>query len=131
MQLSSRKRLHLILIFSAFFTYGCSTTGMITAPHNGKKYWNPGNCDRYRYDPGSSDRIYCQTKNSFNGTVLDPASDQQIENYYREQETMMQYSRRGHSSRNINCYNMFDISYNKEIKTFSGNTCPYGWLESY
>ena len=64
---------------------GCSSKGMMTADHNGKKYWNPGNCEQYRYSYSNPDAIRCMHDGSETGQVLYPVDQQQLNNYYREQ----------------------------------------------
>lgn len=122
-----------ILIFSftltVIFIQGCSSTGMMTAGHNGKKYWNPGNCKQYRYY-NNSDKIYCATNGETNGTVLEPVDQRQLENYYREQEIKKQSSV-GSASNTVNCSRFGNFSFNREIKTFSGMVCPMGWVQEF
>lgn len=116
---------------------GCSTSGMMRAQHNGKQYWNPGNCESFNYNYSDPDTLYCLTDGVRNGQVLRPASQQQIDNYYREQElsqnnsanSLSSYS--GSSSNTVNCYSINDIRLNKEIKTFNGSICPMGYLQKF
>ena len=127
------------LLVSAIFLattliQGCSSTGMMTAGHNGKKYWNPGNCSQYRYYNNNPDRIYCVSNGQENGVVLEPVSQQQLENYYRENEISNKSSRNSNynsPSNTVSCYRFGDLSFNKEIRTFSGGVCPMGWLEAF
>ncbi len=119
------------IIIGIFLLQGCSTTGMMTARHNGKKYWNPGNCNQYQYYHTNPDKIYCATDGKLNGTVLEPVDQQQLQNYYREREINNRSSGGGGSSNTINCSRMGDFSFNKEIKTFTGMVCPLGWLQAY
>lgn len=131
MKTSLKKAIFSILIIGMFFLQGCSTTGMMTAGHNGKKYWNPGNCNQYKYYNNNPDKIHCATDGQLNGTVLEPVSQQQLQNHYREQEVNKKSSGGGNYSDTINCYRMGDLSFNKEIKTFTGMVCPLGWLQAY
>jgi hypothetical protein len=114
-----------VLLFS-----GCSSTGMMTAGHNGKKYWNPGNCSKYEYYYSNPDKIHCITNGVKNGAVLEPVSQQQLDNHYREQE-LSSSSSNSSSNNTVSCYRMGDIGYNKKIETFNGGICPLGYLKNY
>lgn len=131
-----RKDCRYLLLSMILGLTGCSATGMMTAGHNGKKYWNPGNCDQYRYYYNDPDRLHCVTNGQENGTVLQPVDQQQLDNHYREQEINSRSSGNAGSSysapsNTVNCYRMDDIRYNKEIKTFNGMVCPIGWLKQF
>jgi len=138
---SQLKKLLTISLFSAtaIFIQGCSSTGMMTAGHNGKKYWNPGNCQQYKYYGHDPDKIHCVTNEKENGTILEPVGQQQLENHYRERGISNQSS--GNSSNGstpynglnntVSCYRMGDLSFNKEIRTFSGMVCPLGWFQAF
>jgi len=109
---------------------------MMTAGHNGKKYWNPGNCSQYTYYDDDPDYLYCLTNGQGNGTTLQPVDQQQLDNYYREQEIISRSSGNAGSSysapsNTVNCYRMDDLRYNKEIRTFIGMVCPLGWLQQF
>lgn len=77
----------LIAILGLVFLIGCSGTGMMTAGHNGKMYWNPGNCSQYIYYNNDPDALRCLNNGQETGVVLRPADQQQVNNYYRQQET--------------------------------------------
>lgn len=128
--------------------YGCSsvgsTGGMVQAKHNGKFYWFPPDCPQYRYSNDNPDRLYCILNGEPTGRVLDPADQQQMQYHYQEEERRAQQWRElGESARNlgrnaygnsgstINCHQFGDFSFNKEIKTFKGSTCPLGWTPAY
>ena len=131
MKITLNKVTFFTYIIGLLFLQGCSTSGMMTARHNGKKYWNPGNCSQFQYYKNNSDKIHCVTDGKLNGTVLEPVDQQQLQNYYREQEINKQSSGGSRSSDTINCSRMGDLSFNKEIKTFTGMVCPLGWLQAY
>ena len=131
-----RKGYRCLLLSVLLGINGCSTTGMMTAGHNGKKYWNPGNCSQYTYYDDDPDYLYCLTNGRGNGITLEPVNQQQLDNYYREQEIISRSTGNAGSSysapsNTVNCYRMDDIRYNKEIRTFSGMVCPVGWLKQF
>lgn len=66
---------------------GCSSRGMMTAGHNGKKYWNPGNCSQYKYSYSNPDVLRCVHNGEETGQILTPASRQQVadDRYEKEQ----------------------------------------------
>ena len=134
--MKNNKILSYLLLPLLLVIHGCSSTGMMTAQHNGKKYWNPGNCPQYTYNYNDPDRLYCVVNGQQNGVVLQPVDQQQLDNYYREQEI----SNRSLSSpspsysppsNTVNCYRTGDLRYNKEIRTFNGMVCPLGWLQAF
>lgn len=106
----------------------CSSKGMMTAGHNGKKYWNPGNCKTYRYYNNNPDVIHCTTDGKANGTTLRPVDQQQLDNYYREKE--LSSSESSSESNTVQCVKFGDISFNKKIHTFNGTICPLGYLKN-
>lgn len=79
---------HIGLInLSLLLLSGCASKGMMTAEHNGKMYWNPGNCSQYRYFYSNPDPIKCVNENGQEtGQVLYPVDQQQIANYRYNQE---------------------------------------------
>jgi hypothetical protein len=55
------------------------------AHHNGKWYWNDGNCDRFYYSY-NSDEIECtDSEGNRNGIVLYPASNEEVSAYFERQ----------------------------------------------
>lgn len=76
-----------ILLITVFLT-GCSSAGMMTARHNGKMYWNPGNCSSFTYSYSNPDVLKCSENGVATGFNLYPADQQQINNYrYQEENT--------------------------------------------
>jgi len=71
---------------------GCSSAGMVTAPHNGKLYYTPENCSRFTYYYDNPDKIFCLDKEVQTGVYLYPADSQQVENY-RAQEAADEQTR--------------------------------------
>lgn len=65
---------------------GCSSKGMMTAGHNGKMYWNPGDCSQYRYYQNDPDSLKCLQDGVETGLIIKPIDQQQADNYFRQQE---------------------------------------------
>lgn len=79
------RQLIFIVVFALAFV-GCSSAGYFQANHNGRYYWNPGNCDAFEYyNDDSSGAIYCMTDNQRNGIVLYPASNEEVMLYNQQQ----------------------------------------------
>lgn len=79
------RQLIFIVVFVLAFV-GCSSAGYFQANHNGRYYWNPGNCDAFEYyNDDSSGAIYCMTDNQRNGIVLYPASNEEVMLYNQQQ----------------------------------------------
>lgn len=121
---------HVISIFLiVFIISGCSSKGMMTAGHNGKKYWNPGNCSQFKYNRNDPDTISCVTDGELNGTVLNPVGQQQLDNYYQEQKISKTSSSSNNNSNIVSCYKFGDLS--RRISQFNGMFCPYGYMKAF
>lgn len=130
-KINSKNAVTSTILVGLFLIQGCSTSGMMTARHNGKKYWNPGNCSQYQYQQSNPDKIYCVSDGRPNGVVLEPVDQQQLQNYYREREIERNSYQGGGSNGTVSCSRMGDFSFNKEIRAFTGMVCPPGWLPAF
>jgi hypothetical protein len=74
---------------SIWFT-GCSSTGYITAKHNGKMYYVPPNCERFQYFNRNVDELHCYHNGQKTGRILTPASNSQVQNHLYQERTNQQ-----------------------------------------
>jgi len=77
----------LIVSTTSILFNGCSTTGYITANHNGKMYYVPPNCERYKYYNSDVDKLYCYHNGQATGRILTPASYGQVQNHLYQERT--------------------------------------------
>ncbi|HEB8307453.1 TPA: hypothetical protein ACYKIP_000927 [Campylobacter coli] len=99
-----------MVIFILFFA-GCSVSGMITADHNGKMYWVPADCPRYKYFYNEPDKLICTDSNGIEtGRILYPADEQQIADYRYEQQRQDEISQRNMEQLRQNTENLKEIN---------------------
>lgn len=87
--MKNKLALGLLSLIAIIFS-GCSSRGYVTANHNGKMYWNPGNCNQYRYYNSNPDNLHCMKDGVETGQILTPASSSQIQAYYQKQQADQQ-----------------------------------------
>ncbi|QKF65119.1 hypothetical protein [Campylobacter corcagiensis] len=75
---------YIILLVFIIFS-GCATPGYYRAQHNGKYYYFPTNCERYIYSKNNPDLLHCLTDGRQNGTVLRPATQEELYAYHQQQ----------------------------------------------
>ena len=80
--------IYLLMVISLSLVFnGCTSTGFRTAEHNGKLYYFPKNCNKYKFYNRNVDKLYCKNKKGkITGRILYPADKQQIANYKYEQK---------------------------------------------
>jgi hypothetical protein len=76
----------LILSLLSFTVSGCASHGYKTANHNGKLYYFPQNCSRYRYSYSNPDLLHCQNDGELTGQTITPADNAQVSNHRYQQK---------------------------------------------
>jgi hypothetical protein len=118
---------------------GCSSTPSANMTSVGGKFYMVGDPNCAYYKQRDENSILCTDKDKQITGYRNALTDQEIQyRMHREKidaeatNSMLNFGKNfGSSSNTVNCVRIGSYGFNREVKTFNGMVCPFGYIPNY